>query len=437
MNQTKYTEVLCRMRWEDLPEPVKHQSKRCLKDILATGAGGYKLPPAQQMADLVLAQYADGPVPLWFTGRRSALVGACFFNAFMVDGLDWHDGFRLTKGHAGATVVPTAVGVCAAGSQVSGQDLLTAIVIGYEIACRAGLAVHSLYAPAYHTSGSWASLGAAAAGCKLRAIPAADIDAVLGMAEYYAPISPMIRCTESPSPLKDGAAAGAWSAGMALQMYQRGLRGLPSLLTAEPQGRAQMDSLGQDWIILRQYFKPYTTCRWAQPPVECLRQLKKEHGFSNDQIDSIVIETFREAATLGQFPPQDTDGAQYSIVWAAAAMLADGDLKLAQIHPDRLNDPEILQIGKKIRCEQSAEIQVRFPAECLARVRIVLKDGRRLQSSTLGAQGDYESPLSDEEIDDKFLSLVSGRIGQKKAAKMKTLLDKFEHHNSGDLLAFL
>jgi hypothetical protein len=55
----------------------------------------------------------------------------------------------------------------------------------------------------------------------------------------------------------------------------------------------------------------------------------------------------------------------------------------------------------------------------------------------LGARGDYESPLSDEEIDDKFLSLVSGRIGQKKAAKMKTLLDKFEHHNSGDLLAFL
>ena len=91
----------------------------------------------------------------------------------------------------------------------------------------------------------------------------------------------------------------------------------------------------------------------------------------------------------------------------------------------------------KIRCEQSAEIQVRFPAECLARVRIVLKDGRRLQSSMLGARGDYESPLSDEEIDDKFLSLVSGRIGQKKAAKMKTLLDKFEHHNSGDLLAFL
>ena len=48
------------MRWEDLPEPVKHQSKRCLKDILATGAGGYKLPPAQQMADLVWASTQTG-----------------------------------------------------------------------------------------------------------------------------------------------------------------------------------------------------------------------------------------------------------------------------------------------------------------------------------------------------------------------------------------
>jgi 2-methylcitrate dehydratase PrpD len=224
---------------------------------------------------------------------------------------------------------------------------------------------------------------------------------------------------------------------MALQMHERGLGGLPSLLTAEPEGRRQMESLGQDWIILRQYFKPYPTCRWAQPPAECLRQLKKEHTFSNDQIESIVIETFQEAVTLGRFPPRDTDGAQYSIVWAAAAMLADGDLKLAQIHPDRLADPEILRLGGKVRCEQAADLQARFPAECLARVRIVLKDGRQLQSSTLGARGDYEKPLSEEEIDDKFMALVGGRIGPKKASQMKDLLDAFEHHDSGDLPAFL
>ena len=100
-----------------------------------------------------------------------------------------------------------------AGSQVSGQDLLTAIVIGYEIARRAGLAVHSLYAPVYHTS----IVGVAAqrrpdANCGLFRL---RIDAVLGMAEYYADLAddPMYR---KPFALKDGAAA-AWSAGMALQ----------------------------------------------------------------------------------------------------------------------------------------------------------------------------------------------------------------------------
>lgn len=425
------------MRWEDLPEPVRRQSKRCLKDILATGAGGFELPPARAMADLVSVQYAAGPAPMWFTGKSLGLVGACFFNAFMVDGLDWHDGFRLTKGHAGATVIPTAVGVCAAGGPASGRDLLTAIVMGYEIACRAGLAVHVLYAPAYHSSGSWASLGAAAAGAKLRGIPAKHIDGILGMTEYYAPVSPMIRCTEHPSPLKDGAAAGAWSAAMAMQMHEQGFGGLPSLLTAEDMGRRQMESLGEDWMILRQYFKPYPTCRWAQPPAECLRQLKKEHAFSNEEIESVVIETFQEAVTLGQFPPRDSDGAQYSIVWAAAAMLADGDLKLAQIHPDRLGDPEILRLGSRIRCEQAADLGARFPAECLARVRIELKDGRQLRSSTLGARGDYEKPLPEEEIDAKFMSLVGRRIGPKKAAQMKDLIDTFEQHNSGDLPAFL
>lgn len=437
MNQTRYTDWLCRLEWADLPEPVRRQSKRCLKDILATGAGGYELPPAQRMADLVAAQYAGGPVPLWFTGRRSGLAGGCFYNAFLADGLDWHDGFRLTKGHAGATVVPTAVGVCAAGEPVGGRDLLTAIVIGYEIACRAGLAVHALYDPAYHSSGSWASLGAAAAGAKLRGVPAEAVDGIVGTAEYYAPVSPMLRCTENPSPLKDGAAAGAWSAAMALEMCEQGFGGLPSLFTAAAEGRQQIQSLGEDWMILRQYFKPYPVCRWAQPPAECLRQLKREHRFSNEEIESVVIETFREAVTLGRFPPKDSDGAQYSIIWAAAAMLADGDLKLAQIHPDRLKDPEILRLGGKIRCEPAADIQARFPAECLARVRIVLRDGRQLRSSTLGARGDYAEPLSEEEMDAKFMALAGGRIGPAKAAKMKDLIDAFEDHDSGEMLTFL
>lgn len=436
MPESDYTNTLHALEWADFPDEVKHQSKRCLKDILATGAGGLQLPPARKMVDLTASQYAGGPIPMWFTGRSAGFLGACYFNSFLVDSLDWHDGFRMTKGHAGATVVPVAINACAS-EPVSGRALLTALVMGYEIACRAGLAIHALYNPAYHSSGSWASIGAAAAAAKLRRIPADRLDGILGTAEYYSPVSPMLRCTENPSPLKDGAAAGAWAAAMAIEMYDTGFQGLPSLFTAEPDGQKAIQSLGENWMILRQYFKPYPVCRWAQPAVECVLQLKKDHSFSNDEIESIVIETFREATSLGRFPPQDSDGAQYSIVWSVAAALTDGELKLPQVHPDRLSDPEIIRLGKKVSCVPAKDIQSRFPAECLSRATIILKDGRSLQSPTLSARGDYMDPLPDEEIDAKFAALVTPLNGPEKTGQLSALLDDLENHRSDELLAFL
>ena len=190
-------------------------------------------------------------------------------------------------------------------------------------------------------------------------------------------------------------------------------------------------------MILRQYFKPCPVCRWAQPAAECILQLKKEHSFSNEEIESVIIETFQEATLLGKFPPQDSDGAQYSIVWSVAAALTDGDLKLPQIHPDRLGDPAIIRLGKRIKCVQAPDLQARFPAECLSRVQIVLKDGRQLQSPVLGARGDYTAPLSEEEIDVKFIALVTPLIGPEKTTQLKSLLDNFENHHSRQLLAFL
>ncbi len=237
-------EFLKGLRWGDLPQPVQHQARRCLKDVLATSAGSLALPSARNIEALVAAQFGQGPAPLFFRGPRTTLAGASFGNALRIDGLDCHDGFRPNKGHAGATVVPVLL-AAAELSRPSGAELLTALVAGYEIALRAGLALHATYAPAYHGSGAWTALGAAAAGALLLGVPADEIDAVLGAAEYYGPMSPILRCTVHPSIVKDGAGAGAWAAAMALAMHGQGMTGLPSLFVDEPKGREHIASLGK------------------------------------------------------------------------------------------------------------------------------------------------------------------------------------------------
>ncbi|OHD67588.1 MAG: hypothetical protein A2177_12525 [Spirochaetes bacterium RBG_13_68_11] len=132
------------LRWDDLPAPVQRQSRRCLKDIVATAAGALALPTAAPIERLVAAQFGAGPAPLLFRGPMNTLAGAAFGNALRIDGLDCHDGFRPNKGHAGATVVPVLL-AAASMRTVSGAELLAA---GYEVALRAGLALHATYAPA-------------------------------------------------------------------------------------------------------------------------------------------------------------------------------------------------------------------------------------------------------------------------------------------------
>jgi 2-methylcitrate dehydratase PrpD len=424
------------LRWDHLPEPVRRQARRCLKDIVATAAGSLALPAAPGIERLVAAQFGAGPAPMLFRGPRTTLAGAAFGNALRIDGLDCHDGFRPNKGHAGATVVPVLL-AAAALRTVSGAELLAALVAGYEVALRAGLALHATYAPAYHGSGAWAALGAAAAGACVLGMPADEIDAVLGAAEYHGPMAPILRCTVHPSIVKDGAGAGALSAAMALAMHAQGLRGLPSLFTFEPDGREQAATFGTDWLILEQYFKLYPTCRWTHAPVEGVVKLRAEHGFGPSDVERVEVESFAETATLMTFPPADSDGAQYCLPWAVAAVLVDGVLGLDQVLPGRLGDPAIEDMGRRVVFRQADDLQARFPAECLARVRVVLKDGRTLEGSTLGARGDHTDPASEREMDEKYARLAERTLGRAAARKLGEVLDTLERRPAADLLKLL
>ena len=158
--------------------------------------------------------------------------------------------------------------------------------------------------------------------------------------------------------------------------------------------------------MLRQYFKLYPTCRWTHAPVEGMVRLRAQAGFSATDVKRVEVASFSETSTLMTFPPKDSDGAQYCLPWALAAILVDGVLGVEQVVPPRLADPTIIALGKKVVFVPAPDLDARFPAECLARVTVHLNDGRVLPGPTVGARGDYTDPASDAELDAKFKRLV-------------------------------
>ena len=163
----------------DLPDAVVDAARRCLIDLIGTAAAGRTTPASRLARDHAAAHFAAGAAParLIFDGRAVSPVGAAFAGALTIDSMDAHDGQRDTKGHAGVAILPALLAVADAmdhrprDHRLGDRELMTTLVVGYEIGVRAGIAAHALAAD-YHSSGSWNALAAAAVAARLLGLDA-------------------------------------------------------------------------------------------------------------------------------------------------------------------------------------------------------------------------------------------------------------------------
>jgi 2-methylcitrate dehydratase PrpD len=394
--------------YQDLPTDVVHQARRCLLDLIGVAAAG-----TGTALSLALREYAHResggaaqPSELLFDGRPVSAAHAALANAGTIDAMDGHDGHRLTKGHAGAAVLPAVLSLTQRFPTATMGDLLASLVVGYEVSLRAGIALHRTAAD-YHSSGAWNAVGSAAVGARLLGLDHQATCHALGIAEYSAPRGPMMRAIDHPTMVKGSSAWGA-QAGVAGALLARdGFTGAPAELVGE---QSENQDLGRRWRIPEQYFKP-PVCRWAHPAVQAGLGLTGGRPLPVDEVESIEVITFEAAARLHTATPTTTEEAQYSLPFALASALLHG-----QLTPDHILYPQrehaALELAAKVRPTASAAMTAEFPATRRAEVRITFTDGRSQCSGSTLADGDPESPLSDAllaKFDDYTRALAPGR----------------------------
>lgn len=328
-----------------------------------------------------------------------------------IDALDAHDGHRLTKGHAGVTVVPALLAVGDEAARCDGAEFLTRLVLGYEIATRAGIALHRTAAD-YHTSGAWNALAAAAIGARALRLDDGQTAHALGIAEYYGPRSQMMRVIDHPTMLKDGSTMGAMAGVSAALLAAAGFTGAPAITMTDAAVADIWNDLGQRWRIEEHYVKAYPVCRWAQPAVEAVLTLARTEGFAPEQVHRVCIHSFTEAVRLTTRRPDSTDAAQYSLPFPVAAALVHGRLGVAEIEGPGLADPRVLALSEAMELVEEPDYVRRFPAERWAHAVIELDDGRVLKSPPCPARGDPEAPFCDAELLEKFYGLAEPVLGR-------------------------
>lgn len=380
MSTTTQVDFVADLRLADVPEHVREHVGLLLADLGAVCVAGRPAPASALAAAYASAVHPGDEATALFDGRRVGAVGAAWCNGVLANVLDLDDGHRLTKGHPGAVVIPAAL-AAAQLADATPDELAAAVIVGYEIAIRAGVALHARD-DGYHASGAWGGLGAAAAAARLLGLDGDATRHAIGLAEYHAPIAHIMRSVAQPAMTKDACAWGAAVGVSSALMAAGGFTSVDAAFLEE-----DCSDLGTTWRLEELYLKAYPCCRWSQGAIRAALQARAGEDVAPADVDAVTITTFAAADALAKVLPASTEEAQYNLVWPVATVVASGEFTVADVLGP-WDDPGVASVMARTRVEVDPELTAAFPARRLTAVEIALRDGRRLAAGPVEAAGE-------------------------------------------------
>lgn len=422
LSAIRIAEFVLDLKASEIPSSVLERAALLLLDTLGICIASAPMEAGVLARNAAVRLYGSGDpdysARMLFDGRNASLAGVAYAAATQTDNLDGHDGFNPVKGHIGVVAVPTLVALGQRLPTLSGPEALAALVVGYEIAGRAGLALHATVSD-YHTSGAWNALGVAAMVARLRDQSPNTLREAFGIAEYHGPRSQMMREIANPTMLHDGSGWGALAGVSAAILAESGFTGAPAITIEGRDASSHWVDLGTYWQTAEQYIKPYPICRWAHAPIDAARELAQANAIDHDQIDRVVIRSFHNAIALYPGMPETTSQAQYSLPFSVAAMLVHRCIGLDQIADAGLADPAVARLVKNTELVVSEEHEALFPNHRTADIDLILTDGRVLKSGLTHARGGPERPFGRGDICHKFMQFSEHAMGHERAVSIR------------------
>ncbi len=404
-----FTDFVLATGYDDIPDEALERVQDLILDLIGVGAAATDIEAARIGREMALRLFNagcdDARARILFDGRSASLGGAAYAGATQIDSLDAHDGYSPSKGHAGCGLLPGVLAFAEHQPELSGRDFLATMVLGYEIACRAGVALHGTVSD-YHTSGAWVAVAVAALGVRMAGGNADTLRQAIGIAEYHGPRSQMMREIDNPTMLHDGSGWGAMVGVTSSELAVAGFAGAPALTVESDEASTYWADLGRDWLVCKQNIKLFPVCRWAHAPIQAAFNLRAEHGLKPGDIAGIEISSFHNATRLALDIPETTGKAQYSISYPVAATLVFGQLGAREVSGETFGDPDVARLVAATEVSECDECNANFPADRLGRTVITTTDGRRLDSGIVRAPGEHTNPIDRAGLIEKFHTLT-------------------------------
>ncbi|MGZ8210754.1 MAG: MmgE/PrpD family protein [Burkholderiales bacterium] len=415
-----------------LPAEVEERAKLHLVDTFASMLSGSRQRPGQRAIAYVK--------PLGGT-REAGVIGTRIvtttLNAALANGTFGHadesdDTHPPTRSHPGTSVVPAALAL-AEWQQISGERMLRAMVLGYDLCARSLLSLDATrYARTGRHAGALGQLfGATAAASALLELNARKVRYALSYAaEHVGGIATMFRDTEHMEkawamggmPAQDGLSAALMAA--------RGFTGVEDVFSGEPnfftifitdaKPEEMVKDLGRKYEIMRGGIKRWTVGGPIQGPLHVLYELICEHKLKAGDIEKIAARVPEAELKV----VDNRDMVDISLQHLLAVMALDGTMTFKASHDyKRAQDPKVRKMRERV--EAIADPSIPAPVRgwrCVMEIR--LKNGRSVSAQTMAAKGSPDNPLNRNEVAEKALDLIAPVLGKARGQKLiATLYD--------------
>ena len=415
----RFAEFAQAFRTQPIPAEVLHHAKRAVIDWHAALLPGAATAPAT-LLEKALAENIDRGMATLARGRKATARTAALINATAAHTMEVDDIYRDAIYHPGAPTVAAALAV-AQECGANGERFLRGVIVGYEISTRIGAAMGRAHYRYWHNTGTIGSFGAAAAAAAIYGLDAKRFaHALATVATFAAGLQQAFRMDSMSKPLHAGLAAEAGV--LAALAAREGVTGSADVLEgASGFGRAMGDgpdwngalaTLGAEFHITQMTFKNHACCGHTFAAIDGALELQRTLRVSADDIARVTVGTYRPALEVAGYEHPGTPAeARFSLKYVVATALTHGSVRLAAFEPERMADSATRALMQKIELAVDAELDARFPGQRAARIAIETRDGRRGAYLQATRKGDPDMPLSDSELEDKFLELATPVLG--------------------------
>jgi 2-methylcitrate dehydratase PrpD len=421
---------------EPVPDAARARGRRTVADVLAAAVAGSAVPDIRRVAED--ADLADGGASVLGTARRTAPGQAALLNTAAAIAPEIEEGHN-TGGHVGASIVAGGL----AGAETVGVDgarFVEACIRSYEVCVRIERAVFAMKDAINdavpwllrNPHSTWTTVGPALTTALCRGADADELRETVRIAANLAVVS-------MHDPYAEGAPARNFTAGFSAQTgvtaALTGMAGLTGSVAAVeavydpfeellPDGFGPaFDTLGEEWAITENYFKPYPSCRYTHPPLDALREAIDGEDVAPEQVEAVTVHTFANATEMNHAKPTTMTGAKFSTPYVLARYLYDGEVSLDSFSEAAIADGAVRDLAARVELVHDRDFERAFPESWGARVVVDLVDGARWTGERAYPRGDHRDPLPEAEYRERTRECLAAGLPDERVTDAMAALD--------------